>query len=538
MIRVHLEDRFGKKWAGGPSCRVRGRMHHAGGLHRGPDLVALVSGQEFLLHWADSLKSATGEFALVVQEGPTLRAAVDRIRSMPLFYGRGGHDFYLSDDPYWIREQLGPAPVDACSALEFTTPGYVTGAETLYADIRQLRAGEWLEAHQGPDGPIVDVRRYYRFHHHDFRDADDVETRLRSHDEMLLRVFGRLIETLGGRPVLVPLSGGYDSRLIAIMLKRLGYANVTCFSYGVPDNAESRISKAVSKQLGFPWLFSEYGNEKWRSWYESDERRAYDRFADGLCNVSHVQDWPAVWQFKRQGLLGDDSVFIPGHSGDFLAGSHIARHLEFIRSGGLDQAVDAIQQAHYDSPQLSRRFPPSTWDLATRRVRRLIGEMPVASRSQALSACDSWDWQERQAKKIVNSVRAYEFWGYSWRIPLWDAEMVDWWEHESPLRSGTTFYDTYVLRQGEALGLPPKRSTPGARRLRALLKGTLARVGGLRRARAALNRREYDRHFLALYGIVPPERFHEVVDLPTPVVYYMAVNRLQEIQRLFPREAR
>jgi asparagine synthase (glutamine-hydrolysing) len=163
--------------------------------------------------------------------------------------------------------------------------------------------------------------------------------------------------------------------------------------------------------------------------------------------------------------------------------------------------------------------------------------LPAASREQALSACDSWDWQERQAKKIVNSVRVYEFWGYSWRIPLWDAEMMDWWERVDPLRDGTVLYDTYVRRQGRALGLPPRRSQPAARKLRSLLRGVVDRIGGLHHARATIHWNEYQSHYLALYGLIPPERFQEVAALPTPIVYYMAMNRLQEIQRLFPQGA-
>ncbi|WP_269848621.1 asparagine synthase-related protein [Methanosarcina horonobensis] len=36
-----------------------------------------------------------------------------------------------------------------------------------------------------------------------------------------------------------------------------------------------------------------------------------------------------------------------------------------------------------------------------------------------------FDSNERQAKFIINSVRVYEFFGYEWRIPLWDAELME-----------------------------------------------------------------------------------------------------------------
>jgi asparagine synthase (glutamine-hydrolysing) len=34
-------------------------------------------------------------------------------------------------------------------------------------------------------------------------------------------------------------------------------------------------------------------------------------------------------------------------------------------------------------------------------------------------------FNERQAKFIINSVRAYEFFGYEWRMPFWDTELIN-----------------------------------------------------------------------------------------------------------------
>src|SRR3546814_6284198 len=56
-------------------------------------------------------------------------------------------------------------------------------------------------------------------------------------------------------------------------------------------------------------------------------------------------------------------------------------------------------------------------------IRSLILSYPVRPESFA----DFFDWQERQTKFIVNSVRCYDFFGYQWRIPLWDDELFDYW---------------------------------------------------------------------------------------------------------------
>ena len=59
------------------------------------------------------------------------------------------------------------------------------------------------------------------------------------------------------------------------------------------------------------------------------------------------------------------------------------------------------------------------------RARRRTSTAGTAE--QAADTFECWDCQERQAKFIVNSVRAYEFFGFEWRLPLFDAELMDFW---------------------------------------------------------------------------------------------------------------
>ena len=55
--------------------------------------------------------------------------------------------------------------------------------------------------------------------------------------------------------------------------------------------------------------------------------------------------------------------------------------------------------------------------------RRVVEGLGDYSRfSDGGQALEAWDSRERVSKYIVNSVRAYEFWGYDWWVPFWDAE--------------------------------------------------------------------------------------------------------------------
>ena len=60
-----------------------------------------------------------------------------------------------------------------------------------------------------------------------------------------------------------------------------------------------------------------------------------------------------------------------------------------------------------------------------------------------------FEWQERQSKFLINSVRSYEFYGFDWWLPLWDAEFMEFWR-EVPLllRQGKGWYASYVAELG------------------------------------------------------------------------------------------
>ena len=56
-------------------------------------------------------------------------------------------------------------------------------------------------------------------------------------------------------------------------------------------------------------------------------------------------------------------------------------------------------------------------------------------------------FSERVAKFIVNSIRVYEFFGYSWRIPLWDNQLMDFFSKLSlKFRMDEFLYITYAKK--------------------------------------------------------------------------------------------
>jgi hypothetical protein len=111
---------------------------------------------------------------------------------------------------------------------------------------------------------------------------------------------------------------------------------------------------------------------------------------------------------------------VPGHSGDFVAGSHIPCAYYHDGEFTKEHLITDIINYHYESENR---------ESFRQRVAEALSTPEVMSRQQAVDAFELWDWQERQAKYIVNAVRLYEYWGYDWWLPLWDSEFVEFWQH-------------------------------------------------------------------------------------------------------------
>ncbi|NDP41112.1 MAG: asparagine synthase [Aromatoleum sp.] len=517
FIGVTLE---GPGWATAGSTQARGHAHLDDRFLTAVEIARVIDECPSDEVWCATVGKLNGCFALVSRRAGAVMAAVDRLRSIPLFYRVADAGGEISDNALSLRDRFASWTANPAGDAEFQLTGYVTGGETLVNEVRQLQAGEMLRWDVGTSSK-PERRRYHEFRHGDYFRADApelIERLVATHE----RVFRRLANGASGRTLVVPLSGGYDSRLIGVSLRDLGLRDVICYSYGLPGNWESRISQELARYLGFRWEFVPYSAERWRAWAASERFAQYFRKAGNLASIPHIQDWPAVAELQRAHAVPPDSIFVPGHSGDFLAGSHIPRDFLNGRPVSRRALLDALQRAHYslwDWPAGGRSAQQAGFD---RRIEGVIGAVPDGSPDLAADLFERWDLQERQAKFICNSMRVYEDFGYEWRLPLFDHELMDFWARVPvEMRVGRSLYfqfaaerqhipvtspntDRNVVARGLVRGMEMVGLMPLAKRARRLY----------RRLRW---RREYEASSLGWFAVVDSDYFrrtytgHEIV---------------------------
>lgn len=356
------------------------------------------------------LPGSSGFFSLVIQENNEFLIASDIIRYYPLFYGYRDNSVFVSDEIEKYQREFGYFRLDNSCLEEYIASGFTYGKNTVYKGVYGIQAGEAILI----KGEKINSYRYF-----EFKPIENLVKYVNINDfsNLLNKTFGSVFQRMleqspDVKRWIIPLSGGHDSRMIVNYLYRLGIKNVICFSYGTKNNEQSAISKLVAESLGYEWHFVEYTEEKWQAMHKNGMIDEYVKFSFNGVSTPHLQDFLAVYELNEKGIITAGDFFIPGHALDFIAGSHL-----------IDSDItcnDPVNAINRITEKFASRAKGKT-------IRDIIEEIFNKSNQNPSHFQEYFNWQERQAKFIVNSIRVYEFFGFDSRLPFWDRELVDFW---------------------------------------------------------------------------------------------------------------
>lgn len=389
--------------------------------------------------------SLEGFYAAIVDpgDGHTLLVA-DGVRSIPLYYSEGPDagatgEVVVSDDGATVAQAVDGAR-DPVTSSEFLLTRYVTGPDTVWRGVNSVQAGEVVRLDGEP------TRRTYRGYWPDTGAASDPQAVLA---QGLDRALDRLETVAAGQRVVLPLSGGYDSRLLAASLAERGLP-VTAFAFGRPGHPDIEVSREVADRLGIDWTLVEYDRTLWRDWYHGTDGEQLRERAFGGDALPFLAAHPAVQHLRETGRVPADAVWCPGHTV-----ATPGERLPLFRGGspGPDGSFDCVPAVEADDDPDRERLPPTVdalveyvldrhyalwewsdpaFEAATRgRIRRgLLGSRTPAAVDDAASAAaayERWEWRGRMTTFTAGDLRAYEAAGVDWWLPLLDPAYVRAW---------------------------------------------------------------------------------------------------------------
>ncbi len=350
--------------------------------------------------YIEKLKKLSGHFAVIIQTENEIFAAVDTIRTFPILIQKNENKINITDQPTNTNLYNKNAIAD------FEKIYCTQENETLLTNCQQLQAGEYATINISTSE--IEIKSYFK-HSSNAKHLANIDS-LRQYENELITKIKTISEN---KTILLPLSGGYDSRYFACLLKQNNINNVECFTYGKKESYEVFIAKNVAEKLNFKWHFIEYTNELMQSFF-TDEWMNYSTTNHHYTSLPHEQDFFALNYLRSNNLLPKNAIVMNGYCQDILAGSFI----------------EPIKRLDFNNYVLEKFQIP----LRTNQY------------EHSWNGFQEWLVKNRLSKFIINAVHVYAYFDLEFYLPFWNTNWINfWYSLDIKNRMQQTFYNDYLF---------------------------------------------------------------------------------------------
>lgn len=331
----------------------------------------------------NKIETVLGAFAAVLLQKDQVIVWCDTGASFPIFYKKGDNKLIISSQPH-------PDINDEIIDREAYKRIFCTeGKNTLLPNWSSILVGHKLVANLHTQQ--VQVKRYFDHFVLDKVKNDD------NFERQFLRITQewaqQIITYANGKQIWVALSGGYDCRLILSTLIMAKAPNLHCYTYGRKESQEIQMASEVARVLNLKWHFIPYDEQTFGEFF-TDSWMNYAMQNHHYHTLPHEQDFFALTELSKKGLLEEGFIGIAGHVGEIPAGS--------VMKSYPIQLKEYITQTCGFAPQHYMKDKDiDTWD----RYHQWINE-------------------NKMSKFITNSIRLFEYFGGKWMLPMWHRDFM------------------------------------------------------------------------------------------------------------------
>jgi hypothetical protein len=261
-----------------------------------------------------------GQFALVAYDGDEdeVRVASDPFAMQAVYVAERGGRTYVSTSALALAKHLRAAPSQR-GLYGFLLAGYTFGAVSAWEGIRRLDPATLIRLTR--DGS--DEVRYWR-------PAIDDSLRRLSFRDSLDRCLEIATETMRACPsrgpwAWVDLTGGYDSRLLALLLRAGGAEIRTNTRYVLEEEDDPRLARRIAEECGWPWTGLQHTDE----WPSVLPTMLGTALARGDANLEVLQLARVMWGHDQ--LRRSSSRLLSGGGGEHY--QFQTWKTEFLRAG-------------------------------------------------------------------------------------------------------------------------------------------------------------------------------------------------------------
>ena len=365
------------------------------------------------------MHSWSGNFSLTIETQTRLLCVADKIRSFPILIDTNHDKICVFEYKKTLIQEMR---LDEDAMLSFYYSGYTLSDSTLLNGVLSVPAGHYYICDK--TAQTIKKIKYFSFRNKNFDKSEQNEANsIEKLHSIYTNIFKQIIDKCDGRKIVIPLSGGYDSRIVLSYLKYLKYPNILTFSYGNSGFWELDFAKNIAEKAGVPWfVFNSTSRD--RDLFFSETSQEFYWRATNYEQVPQMNDFYAIRSLISSMVIPKDAIIINGQTGDFTDGGHIPK--ELVGLTDTIYALDKLKNKHY--ALWINKDRNAELEHILNNNESIIEDFGFNNNStENWRAFEEFEYQHRQSKSVVNGQRVYDHFGLDWYLPLWDTELLNFW---------------------------------------------------------------------------------------------------------------
>ncbi|MBN2853530.1 MAG: 7-cyano-7-deazaguanine synthase [Clostridia bacterium] len=368
------------------------------------------------------ISKLNGSFSIIVDTDEFTLAFQDHFSTYHLCYSLFNQELYISDSVNYIVKMTSQQNIcqDGYSDLVYT--GYINFNETFVENIYKLMPSEYILFDKKTSQLSRDKYFKYTYVKENIYDDSSLTKRF---DKVVDNVIGRLKTRLNKRQCVLMLSGGVDSRFCAMLLKKMNYENTILVTYGSKHSEEYQPAVKAAEKLGFKHVFIKHNRREWANVYEEEESLDYVDYASNMMVTAHLREHFVIRELLTKNIIQKNAIIVPGHLGNVAGRSFYSEEMLNI---SLTPVMYRSRMMFYDY----KNMESVQMKYLKERVKCISDEMSLHKDFYDLcQAYERFSLDSYTVLYLINSVRAYDFYGLEWHMPLLDNDILDFFSHVS-----------------------------------------------------------------------------------------------------------
>ena len=389
----------------------------------------------FEVFGAGFFERLNGTWNMVFHDGDTGATYVvtDRLGSRLLFFAHDGPRFVCANEMKGvIAGREVPSRPGGVGLFALLSAGGHHGTRTWIEGIETVPPGTVVRIER--DGRRTD-RRYWRFAFNEGGPEMSEEDYAAAFARSLRGATERCMKLSERFPIAITLSGGLDSRAVALSIDKR-HLPLEAITYGDPDSNDVRFARQLAETIGLQHLYIEAERPR----LEQDSERVFKALTGttGKPGFYSMQADRILW--RSEALTNFDGLasmiwhpiyrrhmrfMLNGAAGDAMTGSHLTPDLMVYPDRG--KVVDSFVRRFFFMPDEALRqvLNPKfygTW--AGERDRVFRSDFDHIDADEPLAVANVWDMENRQRRGAFTSF-VMERYFCDCRSPFLDYELGD-----------------------------------------------------------------------------------------------------------------